>query len=72
MLEKVAEYFYYNYKNKNRQDVQDMEIPAELCLELLMAADFLDSKCSPYRLLDPTNVVQHKEWIGIPWRLWSI
>lgn len=44
VLEKVAEYFYYNYKNKNREDVQDMEIPAELCLELLMAADYLDSK----------------------------
>lgn len=44
VLEKVAEYFYYNYKNKNREDVQDMEIPAELCLELLMAADYLDSE----------------------------
>lgn len=43
VLEKVAEYFYYNYKNKNREDVQDMEIPAELCLELLMAADYLDT-----------------------------
>lgn len=46
VLEKVAEYFYYNYKNRNREDVPDMEIPPELCLELLMAADFLDSEPS--------------------------
>jgi hypothetical protein len=44
VLEKVAEYFYYNYKNRNREDVPDMEIPPELCLELLMAADYLDSE----------------------------
>lgn len=42
VLEKVAEYFYYNHKNRNKEDVPDMEIPPELCLELLMAADFLD------------------------------
>ncbi|RKF55601.1 Elongin-C [Golovinomyces cichoracearum] len=42
ILEKVSEYFYYNYKNRDRVDVPDMEIPPELCLELLMAADFLD------------------------------
>lgn len=44
VLEKVAEYFYYNYKNRNKEDVPDMEIPPELCLELLMAADYLDSE----------------------------
>ncbi|KAI9650558.1 elongin C [Ciborinia camelliae] len=43
VLEKVAEYFYYNYKYRNSENVPDMEIPAELCLELLMAADYLDS-----------------------------
>ncbi|KAI9744897.1 MAG: hypothetical protein M1818_001822 [Claussenomyces sp. TS43310] len=43
VLEKVAEYFYYNYKNRNTDDVADMDIPPELCLELLMAADFLDT-----------------------------
>ena len=42
VLEKVAEYLYYNYKNRNREDVPDMDIPPELCLELLMAADYLD------------------------------
>ena len=41
VLEKVCEYLYYNEKHKNTKDVQDMEIPPELCLELLMAADFL-------------------------------
>ena len=44
VLEKVAEYFYYNWRNRNATDVQDMEIPPELCLELLMAADYLDSE----------------------------
>jgi len=42
VLEKVCEYFYYNEKHKNAKDVSDMEIPPELCLELLMAADFLN------------------------------
>jgi transcription elongation factor B subunit 1 len=46
VLEKVAEYFYYNYVNRDRDGVKDMEIPPELCLELLMAADYLDSKLS--------------------------
>lgn len=42
VLEKVAEYLYYNYRNRHAIDCQDMDIPPELCLELLMAADFLD------------------------------
>lgn len=42
MLEKVCEYFYYNEKHKDAKDVPDMDIPAELCLELLMAADYLN------------------------------
>ncbi|KAI8634377.1 Skp1 family protein [Xylariaceae sp. FL1651] len=41
VLEKVVEYFHYWYKNREREDVPDMEIPVELCLELLMAADYL-------------------------------
>jgi len=41
ILEKVCEYLYYNLKNKDSKDVPDMEIPPELCLELLMAADYL-------------------------------
>ncbi|KAH8678302.1 BTB/POZ protein [Xylariales sp. PMI_506] len=46
VLEKVVEYFHYWYKNNDKQDVPDMDIPVELCLELLMAADYLqlDSK----------------------------
>jgi len=41
-LEKVCEYFYYNEKYKDTKDVPDMDFPSELCLELLMAADYLD------------------------------
>ena len=44
VLEKVCEYFAYNEKNQSLRDVPDMDIPPELCLELLMAADYLDSK----------------------------
>lgn len=33
----------YNEKHKDQANVADMEIPAELCLELLMAADYLDT-----------------------------
>jgi hypothetical protein len=42
VLEKVCEYLYYNEKHKDVKDVPDMEIPPELCLELLMASDYLD------------------------------
>ncbi|KAI9713500.1 MAG: hypothetical protein M1820_000882 [Bogoriella megaspora] len=42
VLEKVCEYLYYNEKNKDVKDVPDPDIPPELCLELLMAADYLD------------------------------
>ena len=40
----MAEYFCFAEVNKERQGVQDMDIPPELCLELLVAADYLDSK----------------------------
>lgn len=42
VLEKVCEYLCYNEKHKDQIDVPDMDIPPELCLELLMAADYLD------------------------------
>jgi transcription elongation factor B subunit 1 len=42
VLEKVCEYMYYYEKHKDARDVQDMDIPPELCLELLVAADYLD------------------------------
>ncbi|KAL8346474.1 hypothetical protein RB601_003832 [Gaeumannomyces tritici] len=41
VLGKVVDYFHYWYRFKNAQDVPDMEIPTELCLEILMAADYL-------------------------------
>ncbi|KAJ6099407.1 hypothetical protein PENARI_c004G00444 [Penicillium arizonense] len=43
VLEKVCEYFCYNDKHKDQTNVPDMDIPPELCLELLMAADYLDT-----------------------------
>jgi len=41
-MEKVCEYFYYNQKMRNAKDVPELDIPPELCLELLMAADYLN------------------------------
>ncbi len=62
VLEKVCEYFYYNEKNKDAKDVPDMDIPTELSLELLIAADYLDGKdislltyLLPKRLLSRTR-----------------
>ncbi|CDK26689.1 unnamed protein product [Kuraishia capsulata CBS 1993] len=42
LLEKVVEYLYYNLKYKNEVDTPEFEIPTEMSLELLVAADFLD------------------------------
>jgi transcription elongation factor B subunit 1 len=44
VLEKVCEYLYYNQKHAESKDVSDMDIPPELCLELLIAADYLDGE----------------------------
>lgn len=44
VLEKVCEYLYYNQKHAESKEVSDMDIPPELCLELLIAADYLDGK----------------------------
>lgn len=42
VLEKVCEYLYYKEKNKDAKDVPDMDFPIELCLELLLASDYLN------------------------------
>lgn len=42
VLERVVEYLYYNEKYRESVDVPDLDIPSELCLELLMAAEYLD------------------------------
>ncbi|KAF2003252.1 POZ domain-containing protein [Amniculicola lignicola CBS 123094] len=42
VLEKVCEYLYYSQKFAESKDVPDMDIPPALCLELLIAADYLD------------------------------
>ncbi len=46
VLEKVVDYFHFWYFNRDKEDVPDMDIPLELCLEILAAADYLglDSK----------------------------
>ncbi|KAM3506853.1 hypothetical protein MY10362_002105 [Beauveria mimosiformis] len=41
VLDKIVEYFHYWYRNRNSQDVPDMEISPEICLEVLAAADYL-------------------------------
>ncbi len=41
VLDKVVEYFHYWYRYRNSEDVPDMEISVEICLELLAAADYL-------------------------------
>lgn len=51
MLEKVCEYLYYNEKHQSSKDVADMDIPPELCLELVMAADFFDGLSILYCIL---------------------
>jgi len=41
VLDVIVEYFHYWYRNKDCQDVPDMDIPVELCLEIILATDFL-------------------------------
>ncbi len=42
LLEKVVEYLYYNLKYKDNVNIPEFDIPTEMALELLVAADFLD------------------------------
>ncbi|KAL8827380.1 MAG: hypothetical protein Q9170_007036 [Blastenia crenularia] len=44
VIEKLCEYLYYNLKYKDAKDVPDMDIPPNLCLELLVAADYFDGE----------------------------
>lgn len=50
VLEKVAEYLIYWHRYQDKEDVPDMEIPVHMCLELLVAADYLgiDSKSTVF------------------------
>lgn len=43
MVDTVCRYFYYKLKNKDTKNVPDMELPVEQLLQLIVAADFLDS-----------------------------
>ena len=41
VLDKVVDYFHYWYRYRYSEDVPDMDIPVQICLELLAAADYL-------------------------------
>jgi transcription elongation factor B subunit 1 len=57
VLEKVCEYLYYNQKHADSKDVSDMDIPPELCLELLIAADYLDGMIRSYMTIDRNSQI---------------
>lgn len=43
VLEKVVDYLYYHWEHKERVgETEEFEVPTEMALELLMAADYLD------------------------------
>ncbi|ODQ65067.1 putative transcriptional elongation regulator Elc1/Elongin C [Nadsonia fulvescens var. elongata DSM 6958] len=42
-LEKICEYMYYNLTYKDSVDVPDFDVPPEMALELLVAADYLNT-----------------------------
>lgn len=46
VLGQVCEYLCYHERHKGQADVRDMDLPPELSLELLMAADYLDGSDS--------------------------
>jgi len=44
ILEKVIQYFYYNLRYSNSTvEIPEFEVQPEIALELLMAANFLDT-----------------------------
>ncbi|KAL2145224.1 hypothetical protein VTI28DRAFT_7733 [Corynascus sepedonium] len=47
VLEKVVDYFHYWYRNRDKENVPDMKIPVEMCLELLMAASYFNLENIP-------------------------
>lgn len=42
MLQKVVEYMVYNEKNAAVEGVSDLVVEPELCLEVMLAADYLE------------------------------
>jgi hypothetical protein len=40
IIEKVAEYLHYYHQNKDKENVPDLDIPVELCLVVVQAADY--------------------------------
>lgn len=60
ILEKVCEYLYYNQKHATSKDVSDLDIPPELCLELLIAADYLDGMRCEMRVRGDADQLQYE------------
>jgi transcription elongation factor B subunit 1 len=50
LLERVCDYLYFNLKYKDVTDVPEFDIPPEMALELLVAADYLDGMISMLRV----------------------
>jgi hypothetical protein len=61
VLEKVCEYLYYHEKHKNSREVPDMDIPPELCLELLLAADYLNGGSADCCYVFPRSTDRHAQ-----------
>ncbi|EIE21569.1 POZ domain-containing protein [Coccomyxa subellipsoidea C-169] len=45
ILEKICEYFYYKlrYQNESSNSIPEFQLPPEIALELLKAANYLDT-----------------------------
>jgi len=52
VLEKVCEYLYYYERYRDVKSPPDMEIPTELALELMLAADFLNGTTAQRVIVD--------------------
>ncbi len=49
-METVCQFLYYKMKNKEVKNVMDMELPIEQLLQLIVAADHLQSKLASNEL----------------------
>ncbi|KAK3941697.1 BTB/POZ protein [Diplogelasinospora grovesii] len=63
IMERIVEYFHYYHTYRDRDDVPDLDVPVELCLELLVAADFfgLDNKINEGQQQQPASSVPRRQ-----------